>query len=75
MRMPTDQREEMPGKLAQAVDIGRHQCHDLGLAGEFIFIILLVLLLLRPIRVLGFGWWCSRCHILPNERLREKNGV
>ena len=34
--------EDVPAELCDAVNVGRHQCHDLSFAGEFSFIVLLV---------------------------------
>ena len=38
----TEESEQVERKLADAVDVGRHERHDLRLAGEFVFVFLLL---------------------------------
>lgn len=71
-RLLTDERKEVVRKLADTVDVGRHQVHNLCLARE-VSLIVFFLFLVRGILV--FLGRCRRGHIFANESLLEKDRV
>lgn len=68
----------MPRKLAHAVDVGRHERHDLRLARKLVLVFLFFSVLAHS--SCGFGVVCglgrSRgSDVLANERLGEEDGI
>ena len=75
----------MPGELADAVDVGSHQSHDLRFARELVFIFLLFIprvfgsmSRLRSLGIVGRSSGRSprgRCNIFPDEGLGKEDRV
>lgn len=74
-----NKRKDMPSKFGYAIDVGRHQSHNLRLAREVVFVFLLVRLRARD--RWGLGRIRRRCRVrrggdvFADKRFGEEDGI
>lgn len=73
----TYEREHVPGEVADSIYVGGHERHDLGFAGEIVFVFLVLLFFSGRFGGVRLPWFRSRGrgNVFSNKRLREKDTV